>query len=67
MTAHDSSAKDLTVKQLAAISGVTVRTLHHYDSPLRSVRTVTVTTGARSCSTSKAATRSACCCRIAQS
>src|SRR5690348_4771517 len=23
--------KDLTVKQLAAISGVTVRTLHHYD------------------------------------
>ncbi|HEY6458079.1 MAG TPA: MerR family DNA-binding transcriptional regulator [Steroidobacteraceae bacterium] len=23
--------KDFTVKQLAAISGVTVRTLHHYD------------------------------------
>ena len=23
--------KDLTVKQVAAISGVTVRTLHHYD------------------------------------
>src|SRR5215475_11758950 len=23
--------KDLTVKQLAAISGITVRTLHHYD------------------------------------
>jgi DNA-binding transcriptional MerR regulator len=23
--------KELTVKQLAAISGVTVRTLHHYD------------------------------------
>lgn len=23
--------KDLTVKQLAAISGVTVHTLHHYD------------------------------------
>src|SRR6187551_3560162 len=23
--------KDLTVKQLAALSGVTVRTLHHYD------------------------------------
>jgi DNA-binding transcriptional MerR regulator len=27
----DSGMKELTVKQLAAISGVTVRTLHHYD------------------------------------
>src|ERR1700722_14720372 len=27
----DSLMKELTVKQLAAISGVTVRTLHHYD------------------------------------
>src|SRR3982751_1235171 len=26
-----SGMKDLTVSQLAAISGVTVRTLHHYD------------------------------------
>jgi DNA-binding transcriptional MerR regulator len=33
MTARDQSGprKDLTVKQLAAISGVTVRALHHYD------------------------------------
>src|SRR6201996_256305 len=27
----DAIMKELTVKQLAAISGVTVRTLHHYD------------------------------------
>jgi DNA-binding transcriptional MerR regulator len=27
----DAALKDLTVKQLAAISGVTVRALHHYD------------------------------------
>jgi DNA-binding transcriptional MerR regulator len=28
---EDEGVKDLTVKQLAALSGVTVRTLHHYD------------------------------------
>ena len=31
MRPQNSVMKDLTVKQVAAISGVTVRTLHHYD------------------------------------
>lgn len=31
MKVQNGFMKDLTVKQLAAISGVTVRTLHHYD------------------------------------
>jgi MerR family transcriptional regulator, thiopeptide resistance regulator len=31
VSVQEGRMKDLTVKQLAAISGVTVRTLHHYD------------------------------------